>query len=170
MSLLPIAQGNDIYVTQEGRIANGSMPSAFHFEQLITKYKNAYRDQPSMKDQELIGHKVLKDFYSLDPPGRIWLESQETANVFDQVTDERRAAHICRIFLILTWHPLICCDGIEEKDEGTTGEKQRHPRTRGGMHPVMGSITVDFFATFSRLHNRASHPRNNQNVESEHDE
>lgn len=141
-----------------------------------------------MKGQALMGHKILQELYSLDPPGHIWLELQETANVFHEVTNECQAAHICRIFLILAWHPLVCYDDSEDVDESTkfveganidpkpmpleqdhdlTAEPERRHRTRGGMHPVMGSVVVDFFATFNRIQNRASQAVSNQTDESE---
>lgn len=175
---IPDAQGNDIFVTQEGRLANASMPSASRFEQLIQKYKFVYYEQITIPDKVAVGEKVLEEFISLDPPGRIWLESQETSNVFHEVTSECQAAHICRIFLILEWHPLVFSDSEEEGDEGpvfdekkldypglvstepsnVNGEIEERPPPRRGIPPVLGSILVDFFTTF-RNQSRAFHQR-----------
>ncbi len=133
-----------------------------------------------MEAQQLLGRTVLDELYNLEPPGRIWLESQETPGVFHEVTNECQAAHICRIFLILAWHPLDCinkCSFYGDDDDENGGsqyeeevasrskslaqdndvveEHERNsPRTMGGLHPVIGSITVDFFATFSRIYDR----------------
>jgi hypothetical protein len=192
MNSLPVAQGNDVYVTQEGRISNGSTPSAFQFEQLIEKYKDDYKNQPSMDAQQLLGRTVLDEFNNLDPPGRIWLESPEKPGVFLEVTNECQAAHICRIFLILAWHPLDysenCFPYGEDDDENrdrayevgvavrsvsaaeesdvVVEHERRNRRERGGLHPVIGSITVDFFATFSRIYDRVSRGESSQQGES----
>lgn len=151
-------------ITQEGRIANKSMPSALHFEQLIEKYKDVYKDQTTIQNKESVGHTVLHEFYRLEPPGRIWLESREMSNEFHEVTNEDQAAHICRIFLILAWNPLVFSDSEEEGNADSKRKQERvddddhRPEsldpTDCGIPPVLGSILNDFFTTF-RTQNEA---------------